>query len=145
MPRRIVDLTVEHVRAVSVTLAEKLMTWDEPIPDFATRFSNVLESCLLTPLQTFNRKPLYPTLIKRAAILFYLFIKNHPFQNGNKRIAVTSLLVFLWLNNYWLRTDPTKLYRFALMVAQSDPELKDGVVSLIELYLKRNLVKLEAG
>ncbi len=144
MPRRTIDLTVEHVRALSLALARKLMNWDEPIPDFETRFPNVLESCLLTPLQTFIRKPLYPTLTKRAAILFYLLIKNHPFQNGNKRIAVTSLLVYLWMNDHWFRTDPTKLYRFALMIAQSDAELKDGVVSLTELYLKRNLSKIES-
>jgi death-on-curing protein len=50
-------------------------------------------------------KRLYPTLVATAAILFYLMIKNHPFQNGNKRIAITTLLTFLYNNNKWLRAD----------------------------------------
>lgn len=29
---------------------------------------------------------LYPTLLNKAVLLFYLVIKNHPLENGNKRI-----------------------------------------------------------
>ncbi|MCX6785530.1 MAG: Fic family protein [Candidatus Komeilibacteria bacterium] len=50
------------------------------------------------PYQTFGGKQLYPGLIKKSAILFYLMIKNHPFQNGNKRIAMTTLFYFLYKN-----------------------------------------------
>ncbi len=136
------DLTLEHVRAISHDLAKRIMTWDEPIPGFDSRFPNLLESCLLTPQQTFDGKPLYPTLTSRAAILFYLLIKDHPFKNGNKRIAVTSLLVFLWLNGRWMKTQPTKLYRFALLIAQSDPEFKEGMIQFIESYVKKRSVRL---
>jgi len=40
---------------------------------------------------------LYPTLVSKASFLFYLMIKNHPFQNGNKRIAITTLFTFFIL------------------------------------------------
>lgn len=75
-------------------------------------------------------------------MLFYLLIKNHPFQNGNKRIAVTSLLVFLIENGKYLQVDPILLYRFAKEVAESDSGRKDVVVSDIEQYLRDHLIDL---
>jgi death-on-curing protein len=91
---KIQNITIEKIKHIAHELAVQTMSWDEPIPDFETRYPNVLESCIMVPFQKFNRKYLYPGLIGKAAILFYLLIKNHPFQNGNKRIAVTTLLVF---------------------------------------------------
>ncbi|QQG42451.1 MAG: Fic family protein [Candidatus Giovannonibacteria bacterium] len=45
----------------------------------------VLESCLATPFHSFGGKSAYKGLIGKASMLFYLLVKNHPFQNGNKR------------------------------------------------------------
>jgi len=69
-------------------------------------------------------------------------IKNHPFQNGNKRIAVTSLLVFLYLNKKWLKVDPVQLYNFAKWVAQSPPELRDEVLLAINKFINKNIEKI---
>jgi len=120
---------IDHIKDVAHQLAIATMSWDEPIPAFETRFPKVLESCLSTPFQTYNRKDLYPTLEDKAAILFYLLIKNHPFQNGNKRIAVTTLMVFLLFNEKWLTIQPAKLYNLAIWVAQSDTEVRDAVIA----------------
>jgi len=38
------------------------------------------------PFQKFSGKDLYPGLLSKAAMLFYLLIKDHPFQNGNKEL-----------------------------------------------------------
>lgn len=133
-------LTWQDVRHVAFDMAREMMTWNEPIPDFNTRYPNVLESCLATPLQMFNKKALYPGLIAKAAILFYLLIKNHPFENGNKRIAVTSLLCFLYLNGKWIRVNEQELYNFSVWVASSPAQLKDDVVSGIESFIRKNMV-----
>src|SRR5262245_27139885 len=90
------------VECVAFQLAKKLVDWDEPIPDFSTRFPEKLEGAINAPFQTFDRKSLYKGLVGKAAALFYLMIKDHPFQNGNKRIAVATLLCFLLGNKYWL-------------------------------------------
>ena len=100
------NLSIEHVEYMAHNLAQKIMEWNEPIPDFSTRYSGKLESCLKTPFQSFAKRDLYPTIEDKASILFYLMIKNHPFQNGNKRIAVTSLLTFLSMNDKWLNIPP---------------------------------------
>jgi prophage maintenance system killer protein len=55
-------------------------------------------------------------------------VKNHPFQNGNKRIAVTTIIIFLLLNDRWISVLPDKLYHLAVWVAESDPDLRDAVV-----------------
>jgi prophage maintenance system killer protein len=69
-------------------LARKFMEWNEPIPDFST-----------------GGKIAYRGITAKAAMFFYLMIKNHPFQNRNKRVAMTTLMYFLHKNKKWLRVD----------------------------------------
>jgi death on curing protein len=132
-------ISLTDVEYVAFQLAKKFMEWDEPIPDFNTRFPDKLESCIETPFQTFERKSLYNGIIKKSAIMFYLMIKNHPFQNGNKRIAVTTLLFFLIQNGKWLSISNEEIYKFACDVAQSDSQKKDSVMIDINLFIKNNL------
>jgi death-on-curing protein len=136
-------ITVKEVEYLAFRLAREHLSFDEPIPDFSTRFANALESCLLTPFQKFSGKPLYPSLISKASMLLYLMIKNHPFQNGNKRIAITTLLVFLDKNRKWLKADTQKFYNLTVWVAQSPAELKDAVVMGIEAFIRTHLVNIE--
>lgn len=135
------ELNVKLVKEMAHLLARETMDWDEPIPPFETRYPGVLESCLATPFQRYDKKNLYWGLAKKAAALFYFLIKDHPFQNGNKRIAVTSLLVFLYLNKKWLKVGNTELYNFAVWIAESPPRLKDEVMKAVEAFIKRYLVK----
>ncbi len=129
------QITIAEIEYIAHRLAKELMSWNEPIPDFDTRFPHRLESCVAVPFQRFAKKDLYKGFIRKASILFYLLIKNHPFQNGNKRIAVASLLYFLYKNKKWLRVDETELYNFAKWVAESNPKLKDATVAAIEKFL----------
>ena len=120
-------------------LVREKMIYDESIPSFDTRFPNVLESCLVVPFQKFDRKTLYKGLSGKAAILFYLMIKNHPFQNGNKRIAMTTLFYFLFKNGKWFSLDSKKLYNFAIWLAESPAELKDDTLRATEKFIKTYL------
>ena len=136
-------ITLQEVEYIAFKLAKEKFSFDEPIPDFSTRFPNALESCLAVPFQRFSGKSLYPTLVSKAAMLFYLLIKNHPFLNGNKRIAMTTLFVFLYRNGKWLKVDTQELYNFTIWVAQSPRTVKEETVKATEKFLKRHLVKLE--
>ena len=136
-------ISLKEVEYIAFRLAREMLSFDEPIPDFSTRFPNILESCLATPFQSFAKKSLYPSLVSKAAMLFYLLIKNHPFQNGNKRIAMTTLFVFLYRNGKWLKVDTQELYNFTVWVAQSPRTVKDETVKATEKFLKTHLVKLE--
>jgi len=133
-------ITLPEVEYLSSRLSKEYLGFKESIPAFKTRFPYVLESCLAVPFQKFHKKDLYQGLIGKAAILFYLMIKNHPFQNGNKRIALTTLLVFLYKNNKWIKIDNQELYNFIIWVTSSPGDFKDEVVMSIEKFLKSHLV-----
>ena len=135
-------ISVSDVELIAFKLARETMNFNEPIPGFSTRFANKLESCVAAPFQLFARKPLYKGLTGKAAMLFYLMIKNHPFQNGNKRIAMTTLLTFLYLNKKWIKVDTYELYDFAMWVAQSPPSVKNDTMIAIEKFIKKHLVAL---
>jgi death-on-curing family protein len=134
-------ITINEIKYIAHSLAKETMDWNEPIPEFNTRYPNKLESCIITPFQTFGKKLLFRGLIEKAAILFYLMIKDHPFQNGNKRIAVTALLVFLFINGHWLKMDAQTLYNRALWVASSPPDAKNEAVKYIEKFVRTSIVK----
>ncbi len=67
---------------------------------FGIRDIGALESSIAQPEMTFNEKDLYPLLIEKAAVLACSLIKNHPFTDGNKRIAHAAMEVFLLMNGY---------------------------------------------
>ena len=134
-------LTIAEVEYIAFKLKEKLMTWDEPIPEFGSRFSGVLESCLAVPFASFRKKDLYRGLVSKSSILFYLLIKNHPFQNGNKRIAVMCLLYFLYKNDKWINISNESLYRFAKHVAGSKSHKRESIIKHIEAFLTANIQK----
>lgn len=137
-------LTVKEVEHVAFILAKEMLVFNEPIPDFTTRYPNKLESCLATPFLAFSggRAP-YPGLVSKASILFYLMIKNHPFQNGNKRIAITTLLVFLFMNGKWLKVDLEDFYQFTVWIAASPARAKDATALAIEKFISDHLVEID--
>jgi prophage maintenance system killer protein len=80
----------------------------------------------------------YPTLEEKAAHFLYLIIKNHPFNDGNKR---TGAFTFLWfLKKSGLDTTisvtPNTPTALTLLVAQSDPSDKDRVIGLVLLMFR---------
>lgn len=133
-------LSLADAEYVAHDLTRELMNFDEPMPPFATRYKGKLESCLLAPFQTFDQKQLYPRLTRKAAVLFYGVIKDHPFINGNKRMAITLTLVFLFLNGRWIETSPDELYKMACAVAESKPRNRSKVLDLLVSYFNVSLV-----
>ncbi len=136
-------VNIKEVERVSYSYAEKYLSYSEKIPAFNTRFKNVLESCVSVPFQEFGGKSKYNGLVPKASILFYLMIKNHPFQNGNKRIAMATMLWFLYKNGKWIKIDPIKLYDFAIWVACSPATAKDSAVSAVQVFLGKNIVDIK--
>ena len=86
--------------------------------------------------QSFAGQELYPSLEEKAAHLLYFVTKNHSFLDGNKRIAATMFLYFLYKNGV-LFTDDEKLIddhtlvALTIMIAESKPEEKDMMITVI--------------
>lgn len=121
---------------------EFFVSFKRPIPPFTTRYAGKLESCLASPLLQFSGKDIYPLFEDKLTILFYLMNKNHPFLNGNKRMAVATLLVTLYGNNHWLIANQKVLYDLAVDVAGSDRKDKDKIMIRIKSFLKEHMVKI---
>ena len=65
------------------------------------RDSSLLDSALTRPKQRFTYEPC-STLFELAAAYSYGIAKNHPFIDGNKRVALAVGATFLELNGYTL-------------------------------------------
>jgi death-on-curing family protein len=138
--KSIKKITIREIEYISLRMASEMMDYNEPIPDFSTRFPNILESCLATPFMSFGTRDLYKTLVDKAAVLFYLMIKNHPFQNGNKRVAITTLIVFLTKNEKWLDAKNEDLYGFTVWIASSPARSKDEAIKAIEKFISSRMI-----
>jgi len=77
----------------------------------------LLESAVSRPRATFRNKDLYPTSFHKAAALMESLVKNHPFIDGNKRMAITSAAIFLQMNGYLLKASHNELVDFAVLFA----------------------------
>ncbi|MBL8160023.1 type II toxin-antitoxin system death-on-curing family toxin [Candidatus Saccharibacteria bacterium] len=124
-------LSIGDVQYIAHALAVEWMQFDEPLPDFETRYPGRLESCIEQPFQTYEGVELYEGLAAKAAMLFYLIIKNHPFENGNKRMAVTITVVFLVLNGKFVKATPHEMYKAACLVAESKSEEMDKHITVL--------------
>ena len=83
----------------------------------------LLESPMARPQATFEGSDLYPDLLQKAAALMESLARNHPFVDGNKRVAITTTALFLQQNGRFLRTTNAELERFTLMVVEEPPSL----------------------
>ena len=86
---------------------------------------NLLDSAVSGCYQTFDGVDLYPTVVEKAARIAYTLCKNHPFVDGNKRIAVTSMLVMLRLNQISLSFSQQELIILGLGIANGELEYEN--------------------
>ena len=84
---------------------------------------NLLESALNAPFQSFDGIYVYHTIESKAARLGYGLVMNHAFLDGNKRIGLLSMLVFLEINGIELTYSDEELISLGLGLA--DGEMDD--------------------
>ena len=82
----------------------------------------------------------YPSIEEKAAHLLYFTVKNHPFNDGNKR---SGAFCFIWLlqkakYSFSHKITPEALTTLTLLIAESDPKEKDKLVGLILLLLNES-------
>ena len=85
----------------------------------------LLESALESPFQSYGGVELYPSIQAKAARLCYGLVKNHAMIDGNKRIGVHAMLVFLALNGYEIEYTQNELSDLILNVAAGKKQYED--------------------
>ena len=109
----------EQVAKIHRSLIEKTGGMD------GIRDAQLLDSALKTPFQTFGENNLYPDILDKASQLCYSLIENHPFIDGNKRIGVHLMLLFLKLNNIEVNYSQQELIDFGLDIASGKMSKND--------------------
>ena len=93
-----------------------------------------MESAVAQPLMTFGGQELYPTVAEKAAALGFSLIKNHPFNDGNKRIGHAALETFLILNGYEIGATVDEQERVILGVAAGEMG-RDGFTDWLRAHI----------
>lgn len=129
-------LTYEECRTVIDNMrfgAESALFGNEKDDSFRGSIGNIYQS--------FAGQEIYPTLEEKAANLLYFVTKNHSFSDGNKRIAAAMFLYFLDKNGILFTEDGKliddhTLVALTIMIAESNPEEKEMMISVIMNCLK---------
>jgi death on curing protein len=93
--------------------------------------NSFLESSYYNALQTFEGKDLYPSIEEKFAVLCFSLGQNHPFQDGNKRIAVHVLVAGLEINGIKINYTQADLINLGLNIAKGTCD-KDCIIQWIE-------------
>ncbi len=94
-----------------------------------------LESALFRPQSGY-----YMDTVAEAAALFESLAINHPFVDGNKRIAFAVADVFLRINGYRIISQPMAIYSDMMKMFETETFNMD----YIEPWLRKLVVKTEA-
>ncbi len=96
------------------------------------RDEGMLDSALSNPFQSFSGESLYPSIQAKAAQLCYGLVKNHAMIDGNKRLGIHVMLVFLELNGYELEYTQKELSDTILALAAG----KIGAENLLKWIIR---------
>jgi death-on-curing protein len=95
------------------------------------------DSTLARPQSTFDGEDLYPSLAEKAATLLHSLVSNHPFLDGNKRVAALSAELFLLVNGLELTASDEDLE--AMIMSSARGEL---VAEEIAIWINQRLSPL---
>src|SRR4030042_2581970 len=112
-----------------LTLAEVIAIHQDQINNYGgesgIRDLLLLNSAIAVPQSTFDRKFLHEDLFDMAAAYAYHICQNHPFIDGNKRVALVSALVFLDLNDIDINDLNNYLYNAMMDITSGKMSKKD--------------------
>ncbi len=88
----------------------------------------LLESAVAAPEASYDGAYLHATLPEMAAAYLYHLAQNHPFIDGNKRVAAAAAFLFLYLNDHLLECSEDALVELAMGVASSQRSKAEAAV-----------------
>ena len=95
------------------------------------RDAGALESALHRPQTGY-----YDTLIHEAAALLESLVQNHPFIDGNKRVAFAVVDVFLRINGYSINADSTAIHQFMMKLFEEQSFDMEHLVPWMQDHIK---------
>jgi death on curing protein len=112
-----------------LTLEQILRLHDAAIEEFGglngIRDSNLLLSSVEHPKAAMFGEDLYPTIYNKAAAYLYHIIRNHPFNDGNKRTGSGAAYLFLKINKATIFFEDDAYEDFIVKVAQGKRQMEE--------------------
>lgn len=124
-------ISLEEVLAIHDRMLE-IGGGREGIRDFA-----LFHSAVERPKAQYGGKFLYGSLWLMAAALLQSLVKNHPFEDGNKRTAFISAIRLLYKNGYQFKAEKNKIIKLMVGVG-----IGNKTIGQIAKWLKKNSVKI---
>jgi len=123
-----------------LTLSEVLLILDDQIKNYCGKYGirdiNLLSSAIYMPESSFEERYLHKTIPAMAAAYAFHICQNHPFIDGNKRVALASSLVFLDINGYEFICKDETLYNKIIGVAKGEIK-KEELIKFYEKHSKK--------
>ena len=88
---------------------------------------HALESALLRPQMGY-----YDNIVQEAAALMESLAVNHPFMDGNKRVAFFVTDAFLRMNGHYIDCDNDEAYRFFMTLFENNSFRFDNLVAWLD-------------
>ncbi|OQY74599.1 MAG: death-on-curing protein [Ignavibacteriales bacterium UTCHB2] len=133
-----VETSAEELEKGLAQLKAELIRKGEATQLFAQeKTKGNLEGIFGNVFQSVFGQDAYPTFEEKAAHLLYFIIKNHPFNDGNKRSGAFSFIWFLKKakKDFIKKISPEALTTLTLLIAESNPKDKDRMIGLVLLLL----------
>lgn len=100
----------------------------------------LLHSAIERPKAQFGGAYLYSSIWQMAAALLQSMVKNHPFDDGNKRTAYFTTMRFLKINGYLLEAKDKEAIKFMVEV-----DVENLTLEQIAKWLKEHSHKRRSG
>lgn len=100
------------------------------------RDRGLLASALAQPRMTVDKKFLHRSIFDKAAAYGYHVCRNHPFVDGNKRIAFVLMDIFLQQNSWNLEASEEEAYDVMIRLASGDLS-KAGLATWLKAHSSR--------
>jgi len=133
-------ITQEEITYEDCIRIIKQLKYNEKSDIFALERNEGLKGIIGNIYQTFAGDDVYPSIEEKAANFLYLVIKNHVFIDGNKRIAATLFIYFLFYYDILYKKeketiDNNTLTALTLLIAESNPKEKNIMIDLVTNFL----------
>ena len=103
--------------------------------DSVIRDVGLLEAAVARPAASVGGNDAYPALVEKAAALVHSAIRNHALVDGNKRLGLMLLVVFLGVNGVRLHASNDQAYDFIVAIAEGEldavPEIAAALSSMV--------------
>ncbi len=100
------------------------------------RDEGLIDSALAQAEATFGGEYVHEDIFEMAAAYGFHICQNHPFYDGNKRIALIAIYTFLHVNGHRLKADKKSLFAIIMDLASGKVEKEE-----LAAYLKEHTTK----